>query len=83
MRRILKYLCLFAVAFLIILPTPTYAYLDPGAGSYLFQILAALIFTSLFIFKSWWRKASTFIQELIHRKGDQDEPTSEKPERKR
>jgi hypothetical protein len=31
-----------------------HAYLDPGTGSYLFQVTAAAGFTALFVLKRWW-----------------------------
>ncbi|MBA4320381.1 MAG: hypothetical protein C0412_18440 [Flavobacterium sp.] len=41
---------------LAILPLKADAYLDPGTGSYIFQIIAASIFGTLFILKSFWLK---------------------------
>ena len=38
----------------------SFAYLDPGTGSYVLQILAAAIFGSLFVIKSYWNKIKNF-----------------------
>jgi hypothetical protein len=34
----------------------TLAYLDPGSGSFILQILLATLLASLFFMKSFWRK---------------------------
>lgn len=39
---------------LMLVPAPTWAYVDPGAGSYLIQMLLAGILGSLFAFKNYW-----------------------------
>ncbi len=38
----------------MLVPAPTWAYVDPGAGSYLIQMLLAGILGSLFAFKNYW-----------------------------
>ncbi len=35
---------------------PVLAYIDPGTGSYLVQVLIATILGGLFAFKTYWRK---------------------------
>ncbi len=40
----------------ILLPKPAYAYLDPGTGSYLFQIFIASLLGGVFFLKSYWQK---------------------------
>ena len=37
------------------------AYIDPGTGSYLIQLLIASILGSLFALKTYWRKIKAFI----------------------
>jgi hypothetical protein len=49
------------------------AYLDPGSGSYLLQILLAALLGSMFFFRSFWAKILKFF-----RKGSKD--TQETPE---
>lgn len=78
MKNAFGYIFLFLVAFFVISPTNTYAYLDPGAGSYLFQILAASFFTFFFIFKNWWKEVKAFIYKLVYRKGEENEQASKK-----
>lgn len=46
----------FLIVFLIggVLSSPSGAYLDPGTGSYIFQITAAFIFGGLLLVKQFW-----------------------------
>lgn len=41
------------------------AYLDPGSGSYLFQILIASLIGALFFVKYWYRKALGFLRRIF------------------
>jgi hypothetical protein len=49
-----------------------HAYIDPGAGSYIFQLLIAFFIGSAFIIKSFWRNICGFFRKLFGR-GDNDE----------
>ncbi|MDP3982669.1 hypothetical protein COW99_01695 [Candidatus Roizmanbacteria bacterium CG22_combo_CG10-13_8_21_14_all_38_20] len=48
----------------LLFPEHAHAYLDPGTGSYVFQILIASIIGGAVVFKSGWSK----IVELFKRK---------------
>ena len=39
------------------------AYLDPGSGSFILQILLATLLASLFFFKSFWRKVFGYFKK--------------------
>jgi len=52
---ILIFLALFTLA-----PKSAYAYLDPGTGSYLFQMLIAGLIGASFAIKLYWRKIKSF-----------------------
>ncbi len=41
---------------LLLLATPARAYLDPGTGSYVFQMIAAAVITGGFLLKAGWRR---------------------------
>jgi len=43
------------ILFLIFLPLPTLAYIDPGNGSYIAQVLIAFLLGFMVIFKNFWR----------------------------
>ncbi len=58
---------IFLTFILLLLPKNTYAYLDPGTGSYLLQIIAAGLFATLFLFKNWWKKIQEFFVKIFRR----------------
>ena len=43
------------------------AYLDPGSGSFILQILLAALVGGLFIVKSYWKKIAEFFRKLFSR----------------
>lgn len=51
----------------------TYAYLDPGTGSYLIQILFAVFFSSLFFVKKFWQSIKQVIGSLFQKETVKDE----------
>ena len=44
-----------------------YAYIDPGSGSYLFQIMLASLVGAAFALKSCWLKIKDFLKRISHR----------------
>lgn len=51
-----------------------HAYLDPGSGSFILQLLIAALVGSMFIFRSSWKKALTFFRNLVNKeKNDKEE----------
>lgn len=42
-----------------------YAYLDPGTGSYVLQMVLAALFGALFAVKLFWNKIKLFIKNLF------------------
>lgn len=76
MKQAIK-LAAIAAILLVIFPGNAHAYLDPGAGSYLLQILAAFFFAGLFTVKGFWKNIKGFFIRFF-RKGKQ---TSEKENR--
>lgn len=50
------------VALTLTLPSNIYAYLDPGTGSYVLQMLLAVLFGALFAVKLWWEKIKLFLK---------------------
>jgi len=43
-------------AFLGLLATPAHAYLDPGTGSYVFQMVAAALVSVGFVVRAYWHR---------------------------
>ena len=44
-----------------------HAYLDPGSGSYLFQILIAGLLGSAFLLKTFWRRIGAWLRRRLGR----------------
>jgi len=53
------------VILLIAWSSNAYAYLDPGTGSYVLQIVIAGIVSSLFTIKIFWRRVVDFFTNLF------------------
>jgi hypothetical protein len=46
------------------------AYLDPGSGSYLLQLLIAAALGGLLLLRVYWSKVKTFVRRLFTGKGE-------------
>ena len=53
---------------LLVLATPAMAYIDPGSGSMLLQVLLAGLLSSLFAVKVFWQKIAAIFQRVIGKK---------------
>lgn len=51
-------------------PTEAHAYLDPGTGSYLFQLLVAFFLGALFTLKLYWAKVKGLFKSLLAKKSE-------------
>ncbi len=69
---------LVLVAFVALFPPRAHAYLDPGTGSYVIQVLAAVFFGGFFVIKTWWTQIKHFITKLFGK----DKKSSEKSDSK-
>ena len=49
----------------IVTVTPAFAYIDPGTGRYLFQMLMAGLLGSAFAIKMTWRNVKTYISQIF------------------
>lgn len=61
----------FAIIFILILifPENTYAYLDPGNGSYLIQLTLGFLFGGLLSIKLFWKNIKSYFKT---KKDDQE-----------
>jgi len=50
----------------------SYAYLDPGSGSYVFQLLIGGFLVASVSIKTYWKQIKSFIQKKTVRKRDED-----------
>lgn len=47
-------LAALTLGFVAVTPTDAWAYVDPGTGSYLFQLAAAGLFAGMFTLRRYW-----------------------------
>lgn len=65
-KRLLT-ICFFVTLFYLAFPSFAYAYLDPGTGSYIIQLLVAGIAGLIFVVKVYGGKIKTFFAGLFPR----------------
>jgi hypothetical protein len=64
---------LFVMCVLFLVPSDAYAYLDPGSGSFIIQIILAGIMGLMLMAKIYWKKIRGFFgKETIEDTGDDD-----------
>jgi hypothetical protein len=59
---------LLAAAVALCFPQYVYAYIDPGTGSYVFQIIIAAFVAVSFMVKIYWLKIKGFLGHLFSKK---------------
>lgn len=69
-----KLILFCTLIYLFSMPKHAHAYLDPGTGSYIFQIILAGLFGSIFFLKSGVKKIQRLFKEKL--------PTKERDEDK-
>lgn len=70
MQYLRRFIVVFIVTTFVFLSflQEVYAYLDPGTGSYIFQVMIALIIGGLFAIKLYWAKIKMFIEKLFSKR---------------
>ncbi len=53
---------LLAASVLLLAPVPAFAYIDPGTGSYLVQLLIGGVLASGFIIKTQWKRLTAWFK---------------------
>lgn len=51
----------------ILLPEDVHAYLDPGTGSYVMQVVLASVLGALYSFKLFWARIKSFLKRVFFR----------------
>jgi hypothetical protein len=59
---------IFIVAFQVTFSQNAFAYLDPGTGSYIYQVMIAAFIGGLFTIKTFWQKIKMFFDNLLSKK---------------
>jgi hypothetical protein len=60
------------LVFALLLPTVAHAYLDPGTGSYVVQMLIGTLLGGLVALGVFWRRAVASIKRLFERRNGDD-----------
>lgn len=58
----------FTFMFLVFVPQIAFAYLDPGTGSYLFQVIVLSIMGFFFTLRMYWQRFLAFLKSLFGKK---------------
>jgi hypothetical protein len=59
-KSLILKLLLFFFSVFFVFPRPVYAYVDPGTGSYIIQLVLGFVFGGLFAVKLYWGKIKQF-----------------------
>ncbi len=62
---------MFILMFTLTFAHNAYAYLDPGSGSYMLQILLGTLVAGFFAIKQYWHRLKYFFKERFRKKEDQ------------
>ncbi|MFC1524291.1 hypothetical protein ACFL6N_05830 [Thermodesulfobacteriota bacterium] len=63
---------IFSILSVLIFSDNAFAYIDPGTGSFVIQMLIAGILGAVFTIKMWIGSARAFVMKLIGRSPNQD-----------
>lgn len=66
--RVAKKIIFISWAFRLGFPPPAHAYLNPGSGSYLAQLVIASLLGGVFALKAYWKQILTFVTNLFHQR---------------
>ncbi len=58
-------ICTLAALLQMVFTPPAHAYLDPGTGSYIFQLLLAAVVGLAFVIKVFWGRIKSFFSRLF------------------
>jgi len=61
-----------ALLLAFVIPQNAFAYVDPGTGSYIIQMIIAALVGGLFALKLFWVRIKTFFATLFKRKKLED-----------
>lgn len=66
----MRFILLGIVIYLFFLPKPAHAYLDPGSGSYILQMVIGVFITLSFVFQTSLKRLIIFIKKIIFRRDE-------------
>ena len=51
----------------------SYAYLDPGSGSFILQLILAILLGAMFVLRSYWAKIRDAIKKVFSRQQEDED----------
>lgn len=54
----------------LVMPAESYAYIDPGSGSYVIQVLIGLLMGALYAVKIYWSRLSGALRQFLEKIGN-------------
>jgi hypothetical protein len=69
MKKVINSAIFAAILTVIAFPPKADAYLDPGTGSYVLQVAAAVFFGGAFVVKAFWGQIKGFFSSITGGKG--------------
>jgi len=57
---------LFLLLVVLLVTQPASAYLDPGTGSFIWQMLIGIVLGTAFMLKMYWQKTKSSFKKLIY-----------------
>lgn len=80
----MKYnIIILALIFFLVSTRSAHAYLDPGTGSFILQVVAAGALGGLFAVKTFWRQIIDFFQRIFSKKTKKQTPVKKKKNAKK
>ena len=61
-------IALLTLAYLIVFAQPAHAYLDPGTGSFILQVVLGVVLGGFYVFKGYLGKAKDVVTGLFSKK---------------
>ncbi|HVZ67331.1 MAG TPA: hypothetical protein VG917_03645 [Patescibacteria group bacterium] len=78
MKSAIRTFIVLSIAYVVIFPPQAHAYLDPGTGSYVIQVVGAILFGGIFVAKTGAGKIKEFFSNITKGKDKHSEKSSEK-----
>lgn len=59
------------IVVMLLFPPNAFAYIDPGTGSFIIQMIIAGAMGALFTVKMYWKKISSYMKRMFSKETDQ------------
>jgi hypothetical protein len=70
---IIQTVAIFTATILAGTPHKNPAYLDPGSGSFIFQLILASLLGAAVVIRAYWKRISGFFKKIISKQSDDEQ----------